>query len=184
MDLRYPQVLDFPVHEDLRGGHHKFFGSKPESLAVPSYSIAEVFMTLSHFNVLRGIHFQRPAQPKIIQVLTGTVLGNIVCCNPDLPEFGSSMQFTLNETSPERLYIPGDWAQGYRVMEDHTRVLYLAGADFDPDGDVGIDPFDPALGLHWGQDFTREDAVMAPRDRELPPFENFVKSLDQAREGM
>lgn len=183
MDLRYPQVLPYPTHEDVRGSHKKFFGASPDSLHIPGYGVAEVFMTTSHRDVLRGIHFQRPAQPKIIQVLTGAIIGNIVCCNPDLPDFGQHMTFHLSEVDSERLYIPGDWAQGYRVIEDQTRVLYLAGADFNGNGDVGIDPFDPELGLDWGEDFGPVNAVMADRDRTLAPFSDFVKTLEHEQEG-
>lgn len=176
MDLRYPQLIDVAAHRDLRGEHKKFFGNSPERIAVP-FTVAEVFMTTSHANVVRGLHFQRPAQPKLVQAITGAIHGNVVCCNPELPEFGQAVAYYLEAGSEEKIYVPGDWAHGYRTVADETRVLYLAGSDFVGEGDVGIDPFDSALGLDWGGNITRETAIMADRDRALPTFEDVVEQL-------
>lgn len=183
MDLRYPHPVDVAVHRDGRGAHSKFFGATPEAIAVPDYNISEVFMTTNNRNTVRGLHFQQPGQPKIIQVISGAVVGNILCCNPELPEFGRVNHFFLQENSDKKIYVPGDWALGYRAVVDNSRVLYLAGAPFYGPGDVGIDPFDPELELDWnlltGEDepFTKETAILSERDKNLPSFADFKASL-------
>lgn len=183
-DLRYPQFLEAAHNPDLRGTHSKFFGKGPASVALSfDYSIAEVFMTTSKKDVVRGMHFQTPGQPKMIQVITGGLHGNILCCNSELPEFGQVVHYKLN-AGEGRILVPGDWALGYRALEEDTRVLYLAGADFVPGGDTGIDPFDKELDLDWGLTdegvrFSKANAILSDKDLTLPSFRDFVQSLSQ-----
>lgn len=169
MDLRYPQIIDIAVNRDARGSHRKFFGQSPIDIAVPDLEVKESFMTVSDLNVVRGLAVQFPGQSKLIQVITGAVRGNIVCCDPLLPEFGKSIEFYLEEESPKKIFVPGTWAQGYRALKDSTRVLYLANELYS-NVSVGINPFSPDLKLNWGEGFTSDMAIMAERDRNAPSF--------------
>lgn len=176
MSARYPEILPASHHDDLRGRHSKFFGELPEQIAVPGYEVKEVFMTTSRRNVVRGMHFQQPPQPKIIQVVSGEIHCQVVICDPDDAGFGSSSSFQLAEGG-ERLLVPGSCALGYRALADGTRVLYLAGTGFVANGDTGIDPFDPDLELDWGPGFELADAVLSERDRSLQSFADYAKSV-------
>ena len=177
MDLRYPQVLEAAVNEDVRGAHTKLFGATPERIAIPDFVVHEVFYTTNHVNTLRGLHFQTPGQPKIIQAMSGHVRGNVLCCNPELPEFGTAIEFELRAGDGKRIYVPGNWAPGYRSLRDDSKILYLAGHPFVGNGDTGIDPFDPELALNWGDNFGRSDAIISERDRELPSFATYARSV-------
>lgn len=176
MDPRFPSLIQTAEHPDHRGSHHKFFGASPEPIAVPDFTVAEVFMTHSHRDVVRGINLQSPPQPKLITAITGAVMGNAVCCDPSLDEFGTVFSFQLAAGDGLKLYVPPLWAQGYRVLMDDTRMLYMAGVDFSPEG-VGINPFDPALDFDWGSGFLPESAVMADRDRNHRSFSEVVEQL-------
>jgi dTDP-4-dehydrorhamnose 3,5-epimerase-like enzyme len=57
-DLLRPALVSNANHPDLRGSHRKLFGSVPEALLIPDFEVREVFMTTSHKDVLRGLHFQ------------------------------------------------------------------------------------------------------------------------------
>lgn len=178
MDLRYPQFLEAAVNGDVRGAHTKLLGATPEHVAMPGFTVHEVFYTTNHRDTLRGLHFQTPGQPKIIQAMAGLVVGNILCCDPELPEFGSAVEFDLFAGDGRRIYVPGAWAPGYRSLEDGTTILYLAGAPFAPGGDTGIDPFDPELALSWGGDgFDRDTAILSERDRHLQSFREFAEAV-------
>lgn len=182
-DFAYPQFLEAAHNPDSRGAHSKYFGSGPAkaALSIP-YEIFEVFVTSNHKDVVRGMHFQTPGQPKLIQVIMGRIIGNLLCCNPELPEFGQAIPYVL-EAGEGRILVPGDWALGYRVLEENTKVLYLAGADFVAGGDTGIDPFDQALDLDWGpaddftRRFTKEDAILSEKDLTLPAFAEYAATL-------
>lgn len=182
-DFRYPQFLEASHNPDLRGTHSKFFGKGPAKIVINApYEISEVFVTTNNKDVVRGMHFQTPGQPKLIQVITGALQGNLVCCNPALPEFGQGFGYAL-EAGEGRILVPGDWALGYRALVNDTRVLYLAGADFVAGGDTGIDPFDATLNLHWGYTdddelFEKKDAILSEKDLSLPTFSEYAASLD------
>jgi len=175
----YPALVENSVHYDVRGSHRKFFGKTPEKIEVPGFEIKEVFMTTNNKNTIRGMHFQSDVpQPKIIKLITGPkegLLVRVLCCDETLPEFGEVREYNLTVETEERLYVPGKWALGYRALEDYTKVLYLAGADFSPGGDTGIDPFDTELPLNWG--ITKEEALLSPRDLELESFSEFARKV-------
>lgn len=179
-DLRYPLLSGASLNTDLRGAHTKYYGKGPKVIALPfDYPISEVFITTSNKNIVRGMHFQIPGQPKLISIITGSIHGNLLCCDPELPEFGKTVKFTLEPD--QRLLVPGKWALGYRSLEDATKILYLAGADFVPGGDAGVDPFDAELDLDWGvaedgSRFTAEHAILSDKDKELPSFAEWKKS--------
>jgi dTDP-4-dehydrorhamnose 3,5-epimerase len=178
MTARYPELLAASHHGDLRGRHSKFFGDVPEQIVVPGYEIKEVFMTTSRRNVVRGMHFQQPPQPKIIQVVSGEIHCQVVICDPDDASFASVSTFKLTEGG-DRLLVPGSCALGYRALVDDTRVLYLAGSGFVANGDTGIDPFDADLALDWGPGFDVTAAVLSERDRSLQSFADYAKSVGQ-----
>lgn len=169
-----PFYISNTVHEDERGGHRKFFGVLPETIEIPGFTAKEVFMTTNHRNTIRGLHFQSDyPQPKIIKLLTrGPLTVNLLCCDPTLKEFGETQSFKLSVDDEKRLYVPGKWALGYRSGNNDTRVLYIAGENFSPTGDTGIDPFDPELNIDWG--ITRDKAILSERDKNLMSWKEFV----------
>jgi dTDP-4-dehydrorhamnose 3,5-epimerase-like enzyme len=57
-------------------------------------------------------------------------------------------------------------------------MLYLAGSDFNAEGDVGIDPFDPDLSLDWGGT-KRESVILSARDENLPSLEKYLEGVVQ-----
>lgn len=172
-----PMLLPIMDNPDLRGSHTKFYGAVPEMLNVEDYSIREVFMTTNKKDVVRGMHYQTPAQTKIITVLTGSLIGNVLDANPESDTFGEVFHYELRAESKVRLFVPGDWALGYRILEDDTRVLYFADADFSPTGDTGIDPFDSDLKLNWGKGITKDSAILSPKDLELDSWAEYVASV-------
>lgn len=180
------ETLTAAVHSDLRGKHSKFFGKTPETIRVDGFTVQEVFMTTNRANVLRGLHLQvDPEQPKIITCITGSAVVNVVCLDPSSDQFGQVLKTLVGgsgDASSTMISVPPLHGLGYRALEDDTRILYLAGADFNAAGDIGVDPFDPDLALDWTTDaedvFTKEAAVLSPRDQELPSFQDFLVGRD------
>lgn len=168
------RVLTTKTFKDDRGSHKKFYGNVPQELHIDGFNIHEVFMTTNKKNTIRGMHFQETHhQAKIIKVITGSLIVNVVNLNRKDPDFGEVFSTTLTADSLDRVYVPGDWALGYQAMEEDTRVLYLAGSDFVGSSDTGIDPFDKDLKLNWTVD--KENAILSERDKDLQTFNDFVR---------
>lgn len=169
------------IFNDARGSHVKFFGRTPEKLHLEEVNLKEVFMTVNNKDVIRGLHFQvNPAQPKLLTCITGRARVVTVCLVPDSPDFGrwEARELSQDLTSAEgeaMVFVPPQHALGYHILEDDTRMLYMAGAVFSAEGDVGIDPFDESLSIDWGGNITRETAILSPRDQQLPSFDEYVK---------
>lgn len=177
-DLLRPALISNANHPDIRGSHRKLFGSVPEALFIQDFEVREVFMTTSHKDVIRGLHFQEGApQAKIIKPLTGSIIVNTVCFDPSLEEFGEVTKFEISSTDEVRLYVPGRYGLGYRVVEDNTNVLYIANENFVPGGDTGVDPFDKELNVDWGSDINLETAIMSDRDKVLQSFSEFSRRV-------
>lgn len=171
------------VFNDSRGSHVKFFGQTSESLKVEGFSLKEVFMTVNRKDVLRGIHFQiNPPQPKILTCVTGSARVITVCLDPSEETFGSHEVFTLtgdlNSTTGKRqVIVPAGHGLGYLILENDTRMLYMAGDDFNGAGDVGIDPFDEELALPWGDNVTGDTVILSDRDKNLSSFSDYRKGF-------
>lgn len=177
-NLENPQVLPINNHGDLRGAHIKLYGSVPENLLIEGFEIKEVFMTDSHKDVVRGLHFQEGApQSKIITPLTGAIQVNVVYLDPKHEKFGEVEHYTLNSTDNKRLYVPGMCGLGYRVLTSETRVLYMANEHFVPGADTGIDPFDSELDTYWGENIDKDSAILSDRDKELGSFADYAKRV-------
>lgn len=177
-NINNPKVLPINNHGDLRGAHVKLYGSVPENLLIEGFEVREVFMTKSHKNVIRGLHFQEGApQSKIITPLTGSIQVNVVYLDPNHEKFSEVENYTLKSSDNTRLYVPGMCGLGYRVLEDNTNVLYIANEHFVSGADTGIDPFDSELDTYWGENISRETAIMSDRDKELDSFASYAKRV-------
>lgn len=174
-------TVKHPHFRDLRGDHIKLFGAKPEWLEVPDYTIHEVFMTVSHQNVMRGMHIQVDnPQPKIIKAIDGRLRVAMVNCDINSDTLGEVVYSEITPDDEVQLYVPGNWALGYQAMEETNKVLYLAGADFAPDDNGGFNIFSDIFDDYWT--ITPEEAIMSDGDRGLPVFEDFVKLLEEKKE--
>lgn len=175
------RLLRSSIHHDVRGSHTKFFGETPALIHVDDFEVKEVFMTTNRKNVLRGMHFQTPGQAKIIQAVAGSIIVNVLSCQNN-NTLGQVKHFIIRAGDGSRVFVPGDWALGYRTLEEKTKILYLANENFSADGDTGIDPFDSDLNLNWSLEgekevFSRTSAILSDRDKTLQSFQEFKESL-------
>jgi dTDP-4-dehydrorhamnose 3,5-epimerase-like enzyme len=167
-----PIVTELTQHADLRGSHLKWAGLGP--LEIPGFDVVEVFRTRNAADVIRGLHFQQnPDQAKVVLCLTGSAIVNAVCLDPASPRFGEIERWVVDADKPTRLFVPRKWGLGYRITADDTIMVYFADAPFDAAGDTGIDPFDAELSVDWGQDISRETAVLSDRDKQLMSFADY-----------
>lgn len=175
-----PEVRTPAVRSDKRGAHIKLLGESPAQVALPALAVAEVFYTLNEKDALRGMHLQvGPPQPKLVTCVTGEFIAYTLCLREGADYLRRERQLMV---APERraqvegavdsLWVPEGWALGYRSLRHNSRMLYLAGSPFSPQGSRGVHPFSPLLNLDWrapGETysaFTREQAILSPADDE------------------
>lgn len=121
--------------------------------------IREEFYSVSHKNVVRGMHFQLPpdAHEKLVYCTRGAVLDVLLDLRRG-PGYGRVASARLSGENGHLLYIPKGIAHGFVALSDETLMLYKTSTVHSPQSDCGIrwDSF----GFDWGVD----QPVISERD--------------------
>ena len=150
------------VREDRRGAFVKTFHVDAfRELGLPTV-FAEAYFSVSHRNVLRGLHFQTPPMDheKIVYCTEGEVLDAVVDLRRSSLTYGQHALFTLRASEGTMLYIPRGMAHGFLTLSD------------EPACDAGI-RWDSA-GIPW----EIEDPVISERDMSFPTLTDFVSPFE------
>ena len=140
------------LHGDSRGLFTEAF--KAETLAEVighRFDLAQVNLSVSAAGVLRGIHFADvpPGQAKYVTCPSGAVLDVIVDIRVGSPTFGVHDTVLLDDTDRREVYLSEGLGHGFCSLADGSTVTYLCSTGYNPTGEHGIDPLDPALGIEW-----------------------------------
>ena len=131
--------------------------------------IREEFYSISHKNVVRGMHFQLSphAHEKLVYCTRGAVLDVLL----DLRHgdyYGRVASAQLSCENGHLIYIPKGIAHGFVALMDESLMLYKTSTVHTPESDCGIrwDSF----GFDWGVD----QPIISVRDTQHATFENFA----------
>jgi dTDP-4-dehydrorhamnose 3,5-epimerase len=130
----------------------------------------EEFYTVSHFGVVRGMHFQAPPAEygKLVHCVHGRVLDVVLDLRRGSPMFGRTWSGELDSIRRETLYLPPGLAHGFCSLAPETLVSYSTSHVHDSRQDLGIrwDTF----GYAW----PCAEPILSSRDRTLPSFQGFT----------
>jgi dTDP-4-dehydrorhamnose 3,5-epimerase len=162
--------LEFIPRPDERGSFVKTMQSSVFAGLGLEFSFPESFYSVSHQNVLRGMHFQlAPADgAKLVYCLSGAILDVAFDLRRDSPTFGQSASFVLRPELTNGVYIPSGVAHGFYVQEGPAIVVYQVSAEYNPALDAGI-RWD-TLGFEW----PGATPIVSSRDRSFPQFAQFA----------
>lgn len=132
-------------------------------IALPGYAPAEENYSLSaKAGTIRGLHWQEPRQSKFVRVISGAILDACV-------RLSDGKVFTYEmRAGGSSLLVPEGFAHGFCTLEPNTLVSYKVSTPFAPDGQRGIDPFDPHLDIAWPVSI--QSAVMSEKDANAPGY--------------
>lgn len=138
-------------------------------------------VTFSKAGALRGMHFQKTPQEKVVMCIAGRILDVIVDCRPGAPTFGFSAGFYLDGALSQdpngkrgdllSVRVPAGFAHGYLALTDSI-VQYRLSADYDEAQQGGfawssapcVKTFSSALtAFRQG-----EPPILSTKDREAP----------------
>ena len=171
-----PCVIDSFMSEDMRGSFIKDFNVDVFAKENLPTDLKEVFYTESHRNVLRGLHFQLPAdgkgqQAKIVRCIHGKVWDVVVDLRPTSSTYRKS--FGMELSGNKQLFVPKGFGHGYFVLEDSI-VCYKADEVFSS-GDSGIYFMDSGLQpIDWHIP-AGVDPILSIKDAELMSFDEYDK---------
>ncbi|NMO05296.1 dTDP-4-keto-6-deoxy-D-glucose epimerase [Gordonia sp. TBRC 11910] len=115
------------------------------------FDLAQVNMSVSSAGSLRGVHFADvpPGQAKYVTCPKGAVLDVIVDIRVGSPTFGAYDTVLLDDADRRAVYLSEGLGHAFLALEDGSTVTYLCSTGYNPTGEHGINPLDPALGIEW-----------------------------------
>jgi dTDP-4-dehydrorhamnose 3,5-epimerase len=158
------------VHWDDRGYFMESFNlSKIEGKIQDSF--VQDNESVSHKNVLRGLHLQLPphAQSKLIRVTSGSVLDVVVDLRTESSTYGKHYKHVLSGENKKQLYVPAGFAHGFLSLEDNTVLNYKCSDYYHAKSEASIVWNDPTLDIDWGI----KNPILAEKDRLAKNFITF-----------
>jgi dTDP-4-dehydrorhamnose 3,5-epimerase len=146
--------------ESFRGDHlAEHLGHRPDVL--------QTNVSVSVRGTVRGIHFADvpPGQAKFVTAVSGSLLDYVVDIRVGSPTFGRSEAVLLDTLERRAVYLSEGLGHAFCALEDGTTAMYLCTATYNPAGEHGIHPLDPAVGLPLPEDV---DPRLSPRDDAAP----------------
>lgn len=152
------KILKRSTYKDERG-------SFQEAIHRP---IVQVNRSVSHYRVLRGLHWQDPPQAKWVEVLDGTIFDVAVDVRPLSLHFGQYLSTHLSAEDNNLVYIPPGFAHGFLVMSESARVQYFCDVEYAPNGQRGIRWDDPKVNICWPFKGGIPEPILSEKDAALP----------------
>ena len=165
-------VLRPAVQSDARGSFVKIVAEDIFSRHGIPVNFAEQYYSVSHHNVLRGLHFQTPPHNhgKLVTCVEGEVFDAVV----DLRRgsgYGRHQYFELNGARGDSLFVPSGCAHGFYVRSKSAIMLYNVSTPHAPSHDTGIRW--NSVGIAWPS----TKPILSDRDAALVPFAEFNSSF-------
>jgi dTDP-4-dehydrorhamnose 3,5-epimerase len=150
-------------HEDDRGTFYTTFNRDIyNNLGILNLNIAQINTSISHKNVLRGLHYQVGfnAQAKLVWVSHGKVQDVFVDLREDSPTFGQWDSVDLIPNG-NRLFIPKGCAHGFLTLERGTEFNYCCSNSWNKEAERTLIWNDPDVNINWKW---LDDLIISPKD--------------------
>jgi dTDP-4-dehydrorhamnose 3,5-epimerase len=158
------------IFEDTRGRFVKVFHEEAFSAHGLESNFCEEFYSVSHKNVIRGLHFQLPPMDgvKVVYCVEGDIFDVVVDLRVGSPTYGQYDLFEISSTKANIVYIPKGVAHGFCVLGECATLVYKVSSLYSPMHDSGV--LWNSLGIPW----PIKDVVLSDRDSTFPSIDQFV----------
>lgn len=163
------KILEPKIFEDSRGKFIKTFTDDFFKYNGLNIKIKETYYSISHKDVIRGMHFQTPPYDhiKLVYVPAGKIIDVVLDIRRNSPTFGKYFQTELSSDNGKVLIIPKGLAHGFKSLQDNTNVTYMQTTCYAPNNDAGI-KYDS-----FGFDWECESPKLSDRDFSFLTLEEF-----------
>jgi dTDP-4-dehydrorhamnose 3,5-epimerase len=171
IETKIPGCYEFQlnVFKDERGSFVKTFHQDIFSSYQLETNFAEEYYSVSHRNVLRGLHFQLPPQEhtKIAYCVQGQVLDVVVDLRVGSPTYGKFETFDLSAEKANLIYIPPGLAHGFYVISEMAIMMYKVSTVYSSEHDRGI--LWNSAGIPWPS----TNPIVSKRDSSFATLSDF-----------
>jgi len=161
-------VFEPPVFPDSRGVFAApFQGAAFREALGFDLTVAQTNHSVSARGVIRGVHFADtpPGQAKYVYCPRGALLDVVVDLRVGSPTFGSHEAMELDSESCRAVYLAEGLGHAFVALTEGTVMSYLCSTPYNPTGERGTSPLDPALGLPWLADV---EPLLSEKDATAP----------------
>ncbi|MBO1755829.1 dTDP-4-dehydrorhamnose 3,5-epimerase family protein [Allobranchiibius sp. CTAmp26] len=129
--------------------------------------VVQTNISVSSRGTVRGIHFADvpPGQAKYVTALHGSFLDFVVDIRVGSPTFGQWESVLLDTDDRRAVYLSEGLGHALIALEDDSTACYLCSAAYNPSGEHGIHPLDPAIGLELPAGL---EPLLSPKDEAAP----------------
>ena len=129
--------------------------------------------SMSHYGVLRGLHFQQPpfAQSKLVRVVKGRVLDIAVDIRVGSPTYGKYVSVELTEDNHRQFFMSKGFAHGFSVLSDEVIFQYKCDEFYAPQSEGAIVWNDPDLAIDW--QIPADKVLLSDKDKKHPFLRDF-----------
>ncbi len=159
-------IIEPEIHEDDRGYFVEVFqANRYAGLAEINLQFVQDNHSYSHFNVLRGLHFQKKnPQGRLIRAVFGEVYDVAVDVRALSDTFGEWEATVLSESNKKQLWLPPGFAHGFQVLSKSACIEYKCTEYYDPKDEGRILWCDPDLSIPW----PNNDPILSNKDASAP----------------
>lgn len=163
------KIIEPRIFEDTRGKFIKTFTNDFFQENGLNIDIKESYYSISHKDVIRGMHFQTPPYEhvKLVYVPFGKIIDVVLDIRKDSPTYGKYFSIELSSDNGKIVIIPKGLAHGFKSLQDNTNVTYMQTTCYAPNNDAGIQ-FD-SFGFEWKS----ENPKISDRDISFESFNAF-----------
>jgi dTDP-4-dehydrorhamnose 3,5-epimerase len=155
--------------QDERGNFVKTFNKSQFENKFIKLKIEESYFSISHKDVIRGMHFQLPPydHEKLVFVPKGAIIDVVLDLRKHSKTFGQFISIKLSSENKKSIFIPKGCAHGFKSLMNDSITIYMVATEYNFDSDFGIH-FN-SFGFDWEID----NPIVSSRDRNLIGFESF-----------
>lgn len=145
-------IIEPRIFGDARGYFFESFNAKEfaEKTGVHTTFVQDN-ESMSHYGVLRGLHFQCPpyAQSKLVRVVKGKVLDVAVDIRRGSSSYGQYVAVELSEDNHRQMFLSHGFAHGFAVLSEQVIFQYKCDNFYAPQNEGAIAWNDPDLAIDW-----------------------------------
>lgn len=166
-------IIEPRIFEDARGYFFESFSQREFDEKVRPITFVQDNESKSSYDVMRGLHFQRPpfTQSKLVRCVKGAVLDVAVDIRKGSPTYGQHVAVELTEDNHRQFFIPKGFAHGFAVLSEEAVFQYKCDEFYHPEADGGISILDESLGIDWK--IPVEHSVLSEKDTKHAYLKDF-----------
>lgn len=156
-------------HADSRGLFFEWFTETAfEAFTGHEFDLRQANCSVSAAGVLRGLHFAQlpPSQAKYVTCVRGSVFDVVVDIRVGSPTFGQWDSVLLDDRERRTIYLSEGLGHAFLALEDHSTVMYLCSAGYDPEREHAVRVTD--LGIDWPD---THELILSDRDAAAPTLD-------------